>query len=117
MLLLVLLIVAPPAGSDIYLLGRMWTWTPILKLEKDVEYTLHLSSLDVNHGFALYPINVNFQVVPGYDYALRVTPTEAGEFLIMCNEFCGINHHNMLGKVIVVDPAEARVARAGGTDE
>jgi heme/copper-type cytochrome/quinol oxidase subunit 2 len=42
--------------------------------------------------------------VPGYDYGLRVTPTEAGEFLIICNEFCGINHHNMLGKMIVVDP-------------
>jgi cytochrome c oxidase subunit II len=58
----------------------------------------------VNHGFALYPINVNFQVVPGYDYGLRITPSEAGEFLIICNEFCGINHHNMLGKMIVVDP-------------
>jgi cytochrome c oxidase subunit II len=98
-------IVEPPPGSDIYLLGRMWAWEPILKLQKDAEYILHLSSLDVNHGFALYPINVNFQVVPGYDYGLRVTPTEAGEFLIICNEFCGINHHNMLGKVIVVDPA------------
>jgi cytochrome c oxidase subunit II len=108
-------IVEPPVGSDIYLLGRMWTWEPILKLRKGAEYTLHLSSLDVNHGFALYPINVNFQVVPGYDYGLRVTPTEAGEFLIICNEFCGINHHNMLGKVIVVDDEEgvAEVVAAG----
>jgi cytochrome c oxidase subunit II len=108
-------IVAPPPGSDIYLLGRMWSWEPILKLEKDAEYILHLSSLDVNHGFALYPINVNFQVVPGYDYGLRITPTEAGEFLIICNEFCGINHHNMLGKVIVVDPA-AEVAMEVSND-
>ena len=36
-----------------------------------MEYTLHLSSVDVNHGFNLYPFNVNFQVVPGYDYALE----------------------------------------------
>jgi cytochrome c oxidase subunit 2 len=108
-------IVEPPVGSDIYLQARMWSWTPILKLRKDAEYTLHLSSLDVNHGFALYPINVNFQIVPGYDYGLRVTPSEAGEFKIVCNEFCGINHHNMLGKVIVVDPAaEAVAAEAGG---
>jgi cytochrome c oxidase subunit II len=97
-------IVEPPVGSDIYLLGRMWSWEPILKLQKGAEYVLHMSSIDVNHGFALYPINVNFQVVPGYDYGLRITPTEAGEFLIICNEFCGINHHNMLGKMIVVDP-------------
>jgi cytochrome c oxidase subunit 2 len=106
-------IVEPPVGSDIYLLGRMWNWTPILKLEKGAEYILHLSSADVNHGFALYPINVNFQVVPGYDYGLRITPSAAGEFEIICNEFCGINHHNMLGKIIVVDPAaEAEVATA-----
>ena len=100
-------VVEPPVGSDIYLLGRMWNWTPVLKLQRGAEYTLHLSSLDVNHGFALYPINVNFQVVPGYDYGLRITPTEAGEFSVVCNEFCGVNHHNMLGKVIVVDPAVA----------
>lgn len=106
-------VVEPPVGSDIYLQARMWSWTPILKLRKGAEYTLHLSSLDVNHGFALYPINVNFQVVPGYDYGLRVTPSEAGEFHVVCNEFCGINHHNMVGKVIVVDPAETATAEAG----
>jgi cytochrome c oxidase subunit II len=105
-------IVEPPPGSDIYLLGRMWNWTPILKLKKGAEYTLHLSSLDLNHGFALYPININFQVVPGYDYGLKVTPTEAGDFRIVCNEFCGIGHHLMLGKVIVTDEDGMEVATA-----
>jgi cytochrome c oxidase subunit 2 len=64
---------------------------------------LHISSLDVNHGFSLFPMNVNFQVVPGYDYGLRVTPTASGDFRIICNEFCGIGHHTMVGRVIVVD--------------
>jgi cytochrome c oxidase subunit 2 len=103
-------IVAPPPGSDVYLTGLAFQWTPILQLEKDREYVLHLSSLDVNHGFSLYPMNVNFQVVPGYDYGLRIKPTEAGDFRIICNEFCGIGHHVMVGRVIVVDPA---VAAAG----
>lgn len=107
-------VVAPPPGSDIYLLGMMWQWRPVLRLRKGVQYTLHLSSLDVNHGFSLYPLNVNFQVVPGYDYGLRVTPTEAGDFRIMCNEFCGIGHHLMVGKVIVVDSAGAPARGAGG---
>ncbi len=96
-------IVAPPPGSDIYLTAMSFQWTPILQLEQGKEYILHLSSLDVNHGFSLYPINVNFQVVPGYDYGLRVTPTAAGDFRIICNEFCGIGHHTMVGRVIVVD--------------
>ena len=94
-------VVEPPPGSDIYLLARMWSWTPVLKLKKGVEYTLHLSSSDVNHGFSLFPINVNIQVVPGYDYGLRITPNETGELRIICNEFCGIGHHLMIGKIIV----------------
>ncbi len=100
-------IVEPPPGSDVYLLGQMWLWTPSLRLQKDAEYTLHLSSVDVNHGFSLYPFNINFQVVPGYDYGLRVTPTEAGDFRIVCNEFCGVGHHVMVGRVEVIDPAAA----------
>ena len=81
--------------------AQMWQWYPVLKLQKGVEYTLHLSSLDVNHGFSLYPVNINFQVVPGYDYGLRVMPNKAGDFRIVCNEFCGIGHHIMVGKVVV----------------
>ena len=107
-------IVAPPPGSDVYLTAMSFQWTPILKLQKGKEYILHLSSLDVNHGFSLYPININFQVVPGYDYGLRVTPNAAGDFRIICNEFCGIGHHTMVGRVIVEDPPATPVAAAPG---
>lgn len=100
-------VVAPPAGSDVYLQGQMWQWIPIVQLEEGVEYTLHLSSVDVNHGFNLYPFNVNFQVVPGYDYGLRITPTEAGDYRIVCNEFCGVGHHLMVGKVTVIPSSSA----------
>ena len=94
-------IVAPPAGADVYLAALTFQWTPILKLRKGAEYILHLSALDVNHGFNLYPVNVNFQVVPGYDYGLRITPNQSGDVFIICNEFCGIGHHLMVGKMVV----------------
>ena len=94
-------VVQPPPGSDIYLLAQMWRWSPVMKLKKGAEYTLHLSSLDVNHGFSLFPVNINFQVIPGYDYALRITPNQAGDFRVICNEFCGILHHQMVGKIVV----------------
>ncbi len=103
-------LVAPPPGSDIYMLGQMWRWYPALELEEGASYTLHLSSLDLNHGFSLYPANINFQVVPGYDYGLSITPNKPGEYRIVCNEFCGVSHHNMLGR-IVVRPAR-QVAQA-----
>lgn len=103
-------IVAPPPGSDVYLTALAFQWYPIIQLEKDKEYILHLSALDVNHGFSLYPLNVNFAVSPGYDYGLRVTPTASGDFRIICNEFCGIGHHLMVGRMIVVDSNGGTVA-------
>jgi cytochrome c oxidase subunit II len=97
-------VVQPPPGSDVYLMGMMWQWRPILRLEAGAEYILHLSSMDINHGFNLYPFNINFQVVPGYDYGLRIVPSEPGDFRIVCNEFCGVGHHTMVGRIIVVEP-------------
>ena len=94
-------VVAPPAGSDIYMLGRLWQWWPILELEKDKTYRLHLSSMDWQHGFSLQPVNINMQVVPGYEMVLNITPDVAGEYGVVCNEYCGIGHHTMLGRIYV----------------
>lgn len=94
-------IVEPAPGGDAYMLGRMWSWYPILKLKKGQEYRIHLSSMDLNHGFSLLPMNMNFQILPGYDHVLTITPTTAGEFPVVCNEFCGIGHHLMTGRIIV----------------
>lgn len=94
-------VVAPPAGSDVYLLGRLWQWYPMLELEKDKTYRLHLSSMDWQHGFSLQPVNINVQVLPGYESVITATPDQAGEYTIVCNEYCGILHHTMLGKIYV----------------
>ncbi len=94
-------IVRPPDGADVYLAGQMWNWTPILELKKGVNYKFHISSVDLMHGFSLMPLNMNFQIVPGHDNILNVTPTTSGTFHIICNEFCGIGHHTMVGKIIV----------------
>ena len=106
-------VVEPPPGSDVYLQASQYAWLPVVRLRQGAEYTLHLSSLDVNHGFSLYPLNINFQVVPGYDYGLRIVPNQPGEFHVMCNEFCGIGHHLMVGKIIV-EPADASAGGSAG---
>ncbi len=107
-------VVKPPPGADIYMIGKMWEWYPALILEEDTTYTLHLSALDVNHGFSLYPANVNFQVVPGYDYGLEITPNQPGEYRVVCNEFCGIGHHVMLGSITVESKGGAVSESTGG---
>ena len=96
-------VVAPPAGSDIYMLGRLWQWYPVLKLKKNQEYRLHLSSMDWQHGFSLQPDNINLQIVPGYDMVLKITPDKSGKYGVICNEYCGIGHHTMVGKIYVED--------------
>ncbi len=94
-------IVSPPAGSDVFMLGRLWQWYPILKLKKDETYRMHLSSLDWQHGFSVQPVNINLQVVPGYDMVFNLTPDKAGDYGVICNEYCGIGHHMMTGKIII----------------
>lgn len=96
-------VIKPPAGGDVYLMGRVWMWYPHLELEKGQSYRLHLSSLDLQHGFSLQPVNINVQVHPGYEQVMTITPTDSGEFGIVCNEYCGLGHHLMVGKVYVVD--------------
>lgn len=96
-------VVEVPPGGDGYLLARQWQWYPVLKLKKGETYRLHISSFDVQHGFSLQPLNMNFMVLPGYDYVLTITPTTSGEYAIVCNEFCGIGHHIMIGKILVTE--------------
>lgn len=96
-------VVRPPAGSDVYLLARLWEWYPVLELQKGETYRLHISSADWQHGLSIQPINVNVQVLPGYDMVMTITPTSSGEYALVCNEYCGILHHTMLGKLYVVD--------------
>jgi len=94
-------VVEPAPGTDAYLQAQMWMFTPILKLKKGQQYRIHMSSLDLQHGFSLQPLNMNFQILPGWDHVLTLTPTSSGTFPIICNEFCGIGHHTMSGQIIV----------------
>jgi cytochrome c oxidase subunit 2 len=96
-------VVRPPPGSEVYLIARLWQWWPILELEKDQSYRLHISSMDWQHGFSLQPVNINLQIHPGYEMVLTVAPDSVGEFGVVCNEFCGIGHHTMIGKIYVVE--------------
>jgi cytochrome c oxidase subunit 2 len=96
-------VVHPPPGSDVYLIARIWMWWPILELEKGQSYRFHLSSVDYQHGFSLQPVNINIQVHPGYEHVFTLTPTEAGRFGIVCNEYCGMGHHTMAGRLYVLE--------------
>jgi len=94
-------VIAPPPDSEVYLVARLWSWWPILELEAGKTYKVHLMSMDWLHGFSLQPENINIMVHPGYDHTVTMTPTSKGTFSIICNEYCGVNHHTMISRIYV----------------
>ncbi|MBB6676705.1 cytochrome c oxidase subunit II [Cohnella lubricantis] len=65
--------------------------------------TVHFSvtSSDVVHGFEIPGTNVNMMVLPGEVNHVSHKFDEPGEYLILCNEYCGIGHQAMFTKLIV----------------
>ena len=62
-----------------------------------------LRSLDVLHDFAVPQFRAKMDMVPGMVTYLWFTPTRTGSFDLLCEELCGIGHHAMRGRVVVVD--------------
>jgi len=96
-------VVAPPPGGDVYLDARAFAWQPVIQLQRGQTYRFLISSRDVQHGFSLVmpPHSINVQVLPGYVTVLTLTPEKAGEFPLICNEYCGLGHHVMIGRIVV----------------
>jgi hypothetical protein len=64
-------------------------------------YRLHLTAMDYNHGFSLQPANINIQMVPGFEHVVTITPNQSGTYSVVCNEYCGIGHHRMVGRIYI----------------
>ncbi len=63
--------------------------------------TFRITSGDVVHGFQIIGTNANAMAVPGYVSQFTLTFSKAGEYDIACNEYCGLMHHAMVGKISV----------------
>jgi len=88
--------------------AQQWSWmiTPsTFKVGQTAEF--HVTSKDVNHGFALYDpdfrIVAQTQAMPGYTNVLRYTFTKPGTYQVLCLEYCGVAHHAMMAEVKVAD--------------
>lgn len=60
-----------------------------------------VTAKDVNHGFAVYNddnvLLFQIQAIPDHVSHIVYTFKEPGRYQVVCLEFCGVNHHNMLG--------------------
>jgi len=70
-----------------------------LVLPKDEVIEFRVTSLDVNHGFAIYnpdqQLIAQTQAMPGYVNKLRWKFDDPGTYTIYCLEYCGMAHQVM----------------------
>jgi len=107
-----------PAGRDVFVAGAQFAWDGFpAVLETGVEYRLHLSTYDVQHGFSIRYEDalwkqINLQAVPGYEWVVPVRFEEPGTYHVVCNEFCGIGHRLMHAEFHVVPSGQMEAADA-----
>jgi len=93
---------AADGSQQVVVVSQMFAFVPMeIRVTAGRPVTFRLTSTDVLHGFQIVRSNANSMVVPGYVSQFTVTFDEPGEYLIVCNEFCGLGHHIMQGKLIV----------------
>ena len=92
-----------PDGSVLVTaVASMFAFAPDpIEVPAGVPVTFRLTSSDVVHGFQVVGTNANAMAIPGYVTQFTVTFDMPGEHTIACNEYCGLMHHAMVGKVIV----------------
>ena len=60
---------------------------------------VRLSSKDVIHSFAIMPMRVKQDAIPGMEIPVWFHPVMAGNFEINCSQLCGLGHYRMRGFV------------------
>jgi cytochrome c oxidase subunit II len=81
---------------------QIFSFTPA-KIEVPAGAKVHfiMTSKDVVHGFQVAGTNLNAMVMPGHIQKITQTFDEPGEYLILCNEYCG-SGHQLMGTTITV---------------
>lgn len=81
---------------------QLFSFTPS-DIEVPVGSTVHfkMTSKDVVHGFQAAGTNINAMVMPGHIQNISQTFNEPGEYLVLCNEYCGSGHQMMSTTITV----------------
>ncbi|MEO8992872.1 MAG: cytochrome C oxidase subunit II [Nitrosospira sp.] len=90
----------------INVIGHMWYWEmdrDEVKVGQPVE--IRITSADVNHGFGIYDTNLllvaQAQAMPNYTNVIYHTFKKEGTYRVLCMEYCGVAHHNMMTEIKV----------------
>lgn len=92
----------------VVMVTEMFRFEPsVVRVEAGARVRFRMTSPDVLHGFQVVGTNANTMAVPGYVSDFTTTFPKPGEYLILCNEYCGVSHHQMQGRLIVEPAAGA----------
>ncbi len=98
--------VQPDGSVIVSIVAQMFSFSPDpIEVPANTPVTFRITSGDVVHGFEVVGTNANAMAIPGYVSQFTVT-FKPGEYTIGCNEYCGILHHTMVGKLVVKEQAK-----------
>lgn len=87
---------------EAYYIAQVFAFDPpVLTIPQGAKVTFYVTSTDVVHGFFIPGTAVNMMVVPGWVNMQTHVFRRAGEYLLLCHEYCGIGHQDMFGKIEV----------------
>jgi len=105
----------PSGAINIRVIARQWSWlfeyengtkSTELKVPVGRPVKLSLTSQDVIHGFYTPAFRIKQDVVPGMTNILWFQPTGVGTFDVFCTQYCGLQHANMVTKIVVLPVEE-----------
>ncbi len=115
----------PANAMEVYVLGRQWMWEMqypegrreinMLHVPAGRPVRLTMTSVDVIHDVFIPAFRIKQDVVPGKYSTLWFEATKPGTYRLFCAEYCGTEHSYMLGKVVVMEPAEYQSWLQGGS--
>jgi cytochrome c oxidase subunit 2 len=106
-----------PASYNAVVIASAWRFTPNeLRVPVGAAVTFIATSTDVIHGLNIERTRLNMMLIPGQISKNSYTFREPGEHLLICHEYCGLGHHNMAGKVVVVPAASFTAPTAAAVD-
>ena len=89
------------APQVVKLVAQRFHYTPSEFTVQPGEVVLEISSLDFVHGFNMPDLHLRADLPPGRVTQLRLTVTKPGDYEFVCDNFCGDQHEEMAGRMIV----------------
>jgi cytochrome c oxidase subunit 2 len=97
----------PDGSVTVRAVGQQYSFTPqCMIVPTDTAVTFRAASPDVIHGFLIEGTNINTMLVPGYVSTIAARFDTPGDYLMPCQEFCGLGHEGMWAKVRVIERAD-----------